>query len=285
MPSTTACMRIALPEEALSKLFPIGSHYLDQDRLYAYGIVDDSDKKLMGLAIYTLSEDLPGAADLVSFFIYEKFRGWGYGKELLEKSLESLKSAGVKYVVYREVSGDSAELLSGYNFATKQGFVPVVIDEKILYYGVGRLLGGKFSRLVPKMRDSLENVVKLGGPKDERIGRLNEREDLGLFKIRSEFDDDLSGFYLNDMGEIIGAAKAYREGKKVMVNNIFTDPECDKREVFTALTVKLGVNVTMDPGIEEVVFQSVGDDRYSEFANLFGKADKEYQAIELVLYL
>ncbi|MBE5826569.1 MAG: GNAT family N-acetyltransferase [Butyrivibrio sp.] len=277
MPDAVACKRIAISKDETPG-------YLKGQNTCAYGIERTADNKLMGLVIYTLSEDLPGAVKLENLMIYEEFRGNGYGKELLNRSLESLKKAGVKYVIYREVSENAAELLESYNYAAANDFIPMVIDEKVLYYGIERLLSGKFSRLVPKMRDSLEKVVRLAGPGDECIVRLNERDDIGLFMIRSSFDEQLSVFYLEN-NEVIGAAKAYREGKKVIVNNFFLDPSCDKREVFTALAVKFGISVTVDQDIEEVVFQSVGDDRYDELINLFGEADREYPAIEMVLYL
>ena len=278
--------RVALPEDTLARLItPERARALLKKGVYTYGILKEGQRSLMGVCIFSLSDDVPLAVSLEELYVLREYRGNGYGRILLEKVMAELKKDKIRYVLYKKVSEKIDEVFECYGYAIKNGFVPSVIDEKILYYDIVSLLGRNFENNESEIKKELDSVVRFKDLSGEEIIRFNEKKDHGFYKIRlKSFDEKLTHFFM-DKGEILGVAKAVRDGTKVILNNIYLKPEINLTQNYEALLIEFVRAAAHDESIELVVIQTVGNERKEIVKKLLGRSNAEYPATELVRYL
>ena len=161
----------------------------------------------MGVCIFSLSDDVPLAVSLEELYVLKEYRGNGYGRILLEEVIEELQKDKIRYVLYKKVSEKIDEVFECYDYAIKNGFVPSVIDEKILYYDIVSLLGRNFENKESEIKKELDKVVRFKDLSGEEIIRFNEKKDHGFYKIRlKSFDEKLTHFFMDKGGRLFTVA-------------------------------------------------------------------------------
>ncbi|WP_029322116.1 GNAT family N-acetyltransferase [Butyrivibrio sp. AE3004] len=286
MRGSVVCKKIAPVGEVLVKVFP--TEIIDsvgEEDAHFFGAIDTATRALRGGGVFSVSDEIEGAALLHYINVAESYRNEGVGSKLLDYSLKSMKSAGTKYVLYRETADNPINLIISYNFATDNGFIPIVENEKILSYKMETILGGKFAMKMMGKKDSLNNIIGIDDPKDNRIIKFNEDNSDVFYKLeKGNYDPCYSGFYVKD-DKIVGALRGVLRDKTVILGDVYLETGYESDDIYTSLLEYVLILLTQDVRVENIVIQVTGEKRRSIINSLLGEPDAERNAIELVRYL
>ncbi|MBO4898788.1 MAG: GNAT family N-acetyltransferase [Lachnospiraceae bacterium] len=275
--------RIACSEELLNSFFPEKIAATVEDKKpFVYGAVDEESGDLVGACLFTVADNRTKTAIMHYCIVKDGFRREDIGSALVETAMKSLSKAGIKYVVYREISDNSLSLLESLRFATACDFLPGTGEEWLLYYSTSKLL----SRLSVLEKNCVsQKIDKVKNTKDERVYSFNRETTDSLFRINAaDFDPKLSNFYVED-GKIMAACLVRNETKQALINDIYISPRVNDINAYTSLMCSCVMTILRDPNIAEICIQAVGIERLQEIRRLLGDEREGYQAIDMVRYL
>ena len=115
MSTQVSYRRITYNKDMLLMLFPAPIvESLQGTNTFVYGAIDGKKQSLVGACILSISEKIPKAAILHYCAVSEKFARGGIGSSLLDTAAKNLKSIGVSYMIYREISDRPEPLINSF---------------------------------------------------------------------------------------------------------------------------------------------------------------------------
>ncbi len=173
--------RINVDRENLSLLFPEKIlPELSDVPYFVYGALKKG--KVKGACVFTLFEALPKTVQLHYVTVEKECREGGIGSALIRKGIESMKQAGVKTVLFREMSESAAGLLASFRFASANGFLPLCDSETLFTYDTMQLMENS-------------HIMKLAKGKKPVGDQALRRTDTGEFIMDAEpAGDDLTDY-------------------------------------------------------------------------------------------
>ena len=278
--------RLEADTETVKKLFPEDVLAEIQDtKPYFYVAMERFAGQVMGAAVVSLSETLPDMMQLHYLVVAEGFRKQAIGSYLMEEMCKALGKAGMRYLLYRNLGNLDRRMLNAADFATKNLFISLVRDLKVLEYPAEQVRETPLIKKTEEMADETKKIVYFKDYKDPRIQAFNQDPNHGMLAITPKTAQlRYSRFFLKK-DRIVGAGmvQVTRDGFAVL-QEIFLEEGTDER-AWPMLLSHCLLACSKTIGVENICVRVSGDARRNAVKSVLGEPASEYNAMEMVRYL